>query len=318
MEDDRYMSDAVAILALLDTPGVGPVAIHEAVAGAKVIEKQLSQLLDMPARALANALPAGFQQTASLLTQCGPDRLARAERLVQAIARVGGDAIPVTDPRFPPRLNQHLGTRGPVLLFTVGNIELLDGPAAGVVGTRTPSALGRQLASQCATTFAQNGITVVSGGAQGVDTAAHMSVLAVGGQTVVALPQGLLTYRPSRELQNDLENGRVLLLSEFAPDTGWQTHAAVTRNATISALSRIVCVIEPRKAGGSIRTARLALGQGKRVLVYVADGLESVRRTLENGGAQALCDRNGHFNVQRLMDAYEIERDAANMQTEFL
>ena len=93
-------------------------------------------------------------------------------------------------------------------------------------------------------------------------------------------------------------------LSEFPPDMGWETHAAVTRNATISAMSRLLCVIEPKKTGGSIRTARCALAQGKLVLVYPAQGFAAVAQTLARAGALELVGGASPVRLEALPDLW--------------
>jgi predicted Rossmann fold nucleotide-binding protein DprA/Smf involved in DNA uptake len=100
------------------------------------------------------------------------------------------------------------------------------------------------------------------------------------------------------------EEGRAAIVSEFAPDSRWHTHAAVTRNATISALSRLVCVIEPRKTGGSVRTARCGLEQGKQVLVHGSRDPESPIAALRRAGAGSLLDEQGQFSGARLQDRW--------------
>ncbi len=174
----------------------------------------------------------------------------------------------VNDEDYPNRLRTSLGSSAPVLLFVQGNAGLLHGDAVAIVGARLVSRRGAKLADSCATAFARQRVTVVSGAAHGVDTAAHRAAVRADGPTVAVLPQGLFTYHAPRFLRKAVEAGRGVLVSEFLPDASWAAHAAVVRNATISGLSRMVCVFEPKKRGGSIRTARAGLDQGKRVAVY--------------------------------------------------
>jgi predicted Rossmann fold nucleotide-binding protein DprA/Smf involved in DNA uptake len=102
-----------------------------------------------------------------------------------------------------------------------------------------------------------------------------------------------------------LAQGRAVIVSQFAPDARWQTHAAVTRNATISALARMVCVIEPKKIGGSIRTARAAVAQGKRVLFYCPEaGPHSPARLLRQAGALDLVPPDHSFCPESLLNQW--------------
>ena len=169
------------------------------------------------------------------------------------------------------------------------------------MGARRVTPAGGALARQCACAFAKAGVTVTSGGADGVDMAGHMGALEGGGATIVVLPRGLLTYTAPATVQQAVNDGRALVLSEFLPDAPWSTQAAVTRNGTIAALSRLACVIEPKKTGGSIRTARLALDMGKRVLFHCPAGPHSLVDTLTQLGAEALPVQSGDLDKNALL-----------------
>ena len=113
-----------------------------------------------------------------------------------------------------------------------------------------------------------------------------------------------------------VEDGRALLVSQFSPDAPWSTHGALTRNATIAALSRLVCVIEPGRTGGSIRTARHALEQGKTVMAYTRPEEESVMRELERSGARRLLGEDGGFTPARVTEAWEAKAPRPARQSE--
>src|SRR6185503_1965743 len=92
-------------------------------------------------------------------------------------------------------LAESLGAATPPLLSIAGDAELLSRDAGAIVGSRTPSEAGVTLARLCAQWLAGHRRVVVSGGAQGIDSAAHEAAIAEGGSTIVVLPQGLLTHR---------------------------------------------------------------------------------------------------------------------------
>ena len=166
---------------------------------------------------------------------------------------------------YPAAFEACLGADAPPLLYYTGDLALASAVAGAVVGTRSPSRNGLRMAGRCAAALVRGGTVVVSGAAAGVDTAAHEAALRDGGRSVAVFPQGLLTLAPCDAWREAVAEGRLLLLSECPPHAGWQTHAAVARNRLIAALARAVCVVEPRKMGGSIQTARHAAAQGKAV-----------------------------------------------------
>lgn len=166
---------------------------------------------------------------------------------------------------YPAAFDACLGADAPPLLYYTGDLALASAVAGAVVGTRSPSRSGLRTAGRCAASLVRGGAVVVSGAAAGVDTAAHETALRNGGRSVALFPQGLLTLALPDAWREAGREGRLLLLSECPPHAGWQTHAAVARNRLIAALARVVCVVEPRKMGGSIQTARHAAAQGRAV-----------------------------------------------------
>jgi DNA processing protein len=194
-----------------------------------------------------------------------------AEAALSEVRESGGEAVPHGARRYPLALRALPGSAAPPLLCVRGAVSLLDQAGAGIVGGRQPEAEAEAMARACAVELVRLGAVIISGGARGIDTCAHEAAVAAGGCTIVVLPQGLLTYRPTPALETGLAAGRVLLLSEFAPRAPWSTPAAVTRNATISALSAMLCLFAPRRQGGSVATARWSLASGKPVGYAFAD-----------------------------------------------
>lgn len=259
---------ATVILALLYKSGAGVVGINSALARALDVGRRLEDLAGFPFQELLDILGAGLDGILPPLSNLGGNDLSRAGRVLEEVGSRGIHVLCGDEGDYPRPIRSFSGRYAPPLLFCRGNLELLDCPLGGIVGTRRVTDNGGELARLSARAFGEAGVVVVSGGARGVDQAAHGAALDEGGRTVVVLPEGILSYRPSRELDAAVQDGRALLMSEFVPDAPWTTEGAVTRNRTISALSEMVCVIEPKKVGGSIRTARCALEQGKRLLIY--------------------------------------------------
>lgn len=100
-------------------------------------------------------------------------------------------------------------------MWCAGNLDLLETYGAGIVGTRTPSRVGEAVAADCARFFAGCEAAVVSGGADGIDTAAHRAAIDAGGKTVVVLPQGIRTYPFPGYIREAVETNRCALISQF-------------------------------------------------------------------------------------------------------
>ncbi len=138
------------------------------------------------------------------------DAVVQREKMLETAAGV----VTISDPRYPPKLREIFDP--PVVLFARGRVELLVSMMFGVVGTRRPTPYGMAVAERLAADLARAGLTIVSGMARGIDTAAHKGALSAAGDTVAVLGCGVDVVYPSenRKLASELaEKG--LLLSEF-------------------------------------------------------------------------------------------------------
>jgi len=296
------MNGAAASMALMLCTGTGNTAVQEA---ARYLGQPLWALLRMRTRDLIDALPPGMEHVAEILARNRGPQQAHAARLLEELSRIGAQAFIPGEMGYPQALRASLRQNAPALLTILGDPALLSEPAVAIVGARHVSHYGVELAAACARVFCSAGIPVVSGGARGVDAAAHAAALAAGGKTVVVLAQGLLTYQAPKEIYSAQAEGRAVLVSQFMPDAPWASHAAVARNDTISALARLICVIEPKKTGGSIRTARCAIAQGKRLLLYCSGETSAgIPEPWARAGALHLLDAEGHFSAPRLLELW--------------
>ena len=121
------------------------------------------------------------------------DAATQQEKMPEA----GAVAITIGDPRYPQALREIFDP--PVLLFARGRVELLQSIALGVVGTRRPTPYGLAVAERLSGDLAHAGLTIASGMARGIDTAAHKGALAAGGDTVAVLGCGVDVVYPARE-----------------------------------------------------------------------------------------------------------------------
>lgn len=171
------------------------------------------------------------------------------------------------DPDYPPRLRdlQH----APDPLWIDGDAGALAAPAVAIVGTRRMTAYGERVARELAGACADAGIVVVSGLAQGIDSAAHRGVLDRGGRTVAVLGEGitlfLVTVRGRRRPLVTRIRSSGALVSEYAPNVCAQPWTFARRNATIAALARAVVIVEAGERSGALITAADARRLGRAV-----------------------------------------------------
>jgi len=180
------------------------------------------------------------------------------------LAAFGAQLIPITSASYPPRLREIYDP--PAVLFARGNVDLLQTLMIGVVGTRRPTAYGTTVAQRLAKDLAQAGLTIASGMARGIDTAAHRAALEAEGDTIAVFGCGVDEVYPAenRRLSEQIaEKG--LAISEFPMGTPAYPQNFPVRNRIISGMSAGVLVVEGGEYSGSAITAKLALEQNREV-----------------------------------------------------
>jgi DNA processing protein len=190
-----------------------------------------------------------------------------ADGIVKTAASREMQVILPSDPRWPTTLND-LGVFSPALLWyrgNVGDFEKID-KTLGVVGSRVVSSYGQKVTAEIAALAVNEGATVVSGGALGVDAIAHRVTLSQSGSTVAVMAGSLDNLYPAGNWQLFDEIGRQgLLLSEMAPGSKPTRWRFLQRNRLIAALSSAVVVTEAGWRSGSINTVNHANELGRRV-----------------------------------------------------
>ncbi len=144
---------------------------------------------------------------------------------------------------------------------------------AAIVGTRDPDEYGLDMARRIAVGLARAGVSVVSGGAKGIDGAAHRGALEAGGHTVVVLGTGVDVPYPAqhRSLFDEVLAKGGALVSELADGTPALPHNFPRRNRIVSGMSEVVVVIQAREKSGALITASWAGKQGRPVLAVPGD-----------------------------------------------
>lgn len=157
-------------------------------------------------------------------------------------------------------------------LWIAGDPTALEPPLVAIVGTREADLHGLGIARDFAATLARHGVAVLSGGALGIDAAAHVGALDAGGRTAVVLPSGLDQLYPQRHtlLYEQIVRAGGALVSPFPPETPPARWTFPRRNALLAALCDLLVVVQAPVASGSLITAEAARRLGRRVLVVPA------------------------------------------------
>ena len=154
----------------------------------------------------------------------------------------------------------------PPILYVKGEIQQKDSLSLAIVGSRSASTYGKDIAQRLAQSLTRRGFTIVSGLARGIDTAAHKGALKAGGRTLAVFGSGIDVIYPRENkslAEKIIKNGAVI--SEFPFGTPPEAAHFPSRNRIISGLSLGTVIIEASFRSGSLITARLALEQGREV-----------------------------------------------------
>ncbi|HZH99018.1 MAG TPA: DNA-processing protein DprA, partial [Fimbriimonadaceae bacterium] len=166
-----------------------------------------------------------------------------------------------------------MAQQAPPALFAWGDIDCLRRPLVAIVGTRAATTYGKAVAQKFAEALAVAGVTIVSGGALGIDAAAHKGAIAAGGETVAVLLTGIERVYPRVHyglFEEIKKNG--CLLSQFAVGTSTsREYRPLIRNQTVAALSSAVIVVEAPERSGALSTAHAAVELGRQVFVVPAN-----------------------------------------------
>ncbi|CAN5778081.1 DNA-processing protein DprA [soil metagenome] len=242
---DESGDDAVALLALRLLPGVGDLIAGRLLLAASSREEALEWV-----RKGRGGAPRAAREA---LLGDRPRVVREAERLARRAGANGIRIVGIDEPGYPTRL-LHLHDP-PAILFLRGRLELLGRPSVAIVGSRRSTPTGRRVAERMAQELSEEGWTVVSGLAVGIDAAAHRGAVGGAGGTVAVLGRGPdrayplvhadLFHRVARE---------GLLVSEFPPGVPAQPHNFPRRNRVLAALSSAVIVVEAEERSGALIT----------------------------------------------------------------
>ncbi|MDN3921402.1 DNA-processing protein DprA [Roseateles violae] len=246
-------------LRLLETPGIGLESARRLLAAAGSPQR----VFELPGAVRRQLLTAKQQDALAQPPAALPALLAQTWAWLQADA--AHDILLLGDADYPEPLLQTADP--PLLLYLQGRRETLRRrPALAIVGSRSPSAQGRDNARAFAEALAGAGLTIVSGLALGIDGAAHEGALAAGGATIAVVGTGLDQVYPRRHQPLAAAiAAQGLIVSEYPPGMPALAANFPRRNRIIAGLTQGCLVVEAALQSGSLITARLASEAGREV-----------------------------------------------------
>ncbi len=278
------MDELLYSLALSMVKGVGParyrLLIEKFGSASAVFSSKRKDLMDVVSSSVADNIK-NFD-------------LSKAEEVLIRSEKLGLDVVSIQSAVYPDRLR--FFSYSPPILWVKGDMNVLMGNTVGVVGTRRPDSYGIRATKKIVESLSSSNLTIVSGGAYGIDTVAHKTALDNDGKTVAVLGSGLDVPYPwqNRGLFEKIpESGA--LISEFPPGTKPNAENFPKRNRIISALSDLLVVIEAGNTSGALLTARWALEQGKEIFAlpgpFDSEKSRGTNRLIKEG-ARIITDVN--------------------------
>ncbi|GIF18549.1 DNA processing protein [Actinoplanes tereljensis] len=233
-------------------------------------------------RLMRGAIPDGALQAAVLARAGDFDPRRMAEETLRRAAQLGARIVVPADDEWPRRVDSlavleldspghiNLNVRPPLCLWVRGSWPLGDAleRSVSVVGARAATGYGKQVTGDIAYGLAEHGWTVVSGGAFGIDAAAHRAALAAGGLTVAVLACGVDRPYPAGNaamFERIAETG--LLISEWPPSSEPLKHRFLIRNRVIAAATTGTVVVEAAARSGALQTMNRVLALGRPAMI---------------------------------------------------
>jgi DNA processing protein len=181
------------------------------------------------------------------------------------IREFGAEVITAQSPTYPRQLLEIHAP--PIVLYVWGELTARDQHAIAVIGSRRTSHYGAECAKKLSYQLAYSGLTVISGLARGIDTAAHQGALAAKGRTIAVIGSGLTKLYPPENaaLADKIRNGNGAVVSEFSMEVEPDRQTFPMRNRIISGWSHGILVVEAGSNSGALITASQAIEQGRSV-----------------------------------------------------
>ena len=279
---------ARSLLALTMVPGLGPVRIANLIREIGSIEG----VINASAAQFSRVRGIG-SQTATSISEHLHSSVAKVDAELERAADAGAYVVSILDPHYPSMLAQIPGA--PPILTIRGHFDhtTLNRYTVSIVGSRSCSVYGSEQATRFAMAFANAGLTVISGGARGIDTAAHRGAIRANGKTAVVLGCGIGQVYPPENAQlfDEIVDCGGAIISELPTNTKPDAKNFPARNRIISGLSLGVVVIEAGLKSGALITAKHAIEDHGREVMAVPGRIDSSSSV----GSNALLKSGAHL-----------------------
>lgn len=215
--------------------------------------------------------------------------------LAESYFSQGFEIIPITSPEYSKTLKANLkAAHAPAVLYVKGNKKILEEKSIAIVGSRDASETALKFTDNIAKLASKEFKVVVSGFAKGVDKQALDSAINSKGQSIIVLPQGIMTFSSGfKNYYKQIIDGDVLVLSTFFPKAPWKAELAMARNPIIYGLADEIYVAESAEKGGTWSGVVDGLRKGRQIYIRKPDQNEKNANNLLIEKGATPVDFNG-------------------------
>lgn len=255
----------------------------------------------------------GLNETEKIQFEEARLQLANNSFLVEDLMSQGYDILPVTHEEYPKLLKKNLKFNAPTVIYTKGNKSLLKEDSIAIVGSRSASEKALAFTENIAKKAADEDKVVVSGFAKGVDRQALDSAVNANGKSIIVLPQGIMTFSSGfKQYLKYIIQGRILVMSTFAPKAPWTVEFAMARNPIIYGMASEIFVAQSDEKGGTWAGVLDGLRKNRPVYVrYPDDKEKNANRLIIQKGASAvdMCGKVLVLNPNEQKTPNQIEKE---------
>jgi len=207
--------------------------------------------------------------------------------LAEDLLSQGYEIIPINSQEYSKTLKLNLKKSAPPILYVKGNKQIMQENSIAIVGSRDANETSLQFTDNIAKLASKEYKVIVSGFAKGVDKQALDSSIKYKGQSIIVLPQGIMTFSSGfKKYYQELIAGDVLVLSTFHPKAVWNVGLAMARNPIIYGLSKEIYVAQSSDSGGTWEGVMDGLKKGRAIYVRQPENNEkSANNLLIKSGA---------------------------------
>lgn len=222
--------------------------------------------------------------------------LANNAFLAESLNNEGYELIPITSPEYSKTLKENLkAAHAPALLYVKGNKQIMQEKSIAIVGSRNATDKSLEFTDNIAKLASKEYKVVVSGFAKGVDKQALDSAINYKGQSIIVLPQGIMTFGSGfKKYYKQIVDGDVLVLSTFFPKAPWKAELAMARNPIIYGLASEIYVAESSDKGGTWSGVVDGLRKNRKIYVRKPDANENNANNLLIQKGAIAVDFNGN------------------------